>query len=640
MRARPVVVVGLVGLWVLAVAGLLAAPAAADTIDVDHTLGQSPDAGEVDVETRVGVPEGTASLELTLPEGTDVYETRGFSRTGERTYEWTGTTTEPYLRYSMEGNVTLDRGDGEHHLYAVTDEWAIVRTPTVRMEWTGIRADVDVSAHVDGEGVPGRFITYLGPHGEYTREASDQRFRLVVAGDADLREDREDVLDTFEYTADRLEIGKPDEEVLVFVVPTDGIRWAATGVQRGDADMWVRDRERLSNPKNTWVHEYVHTLQDYDRTEETRWTIEGMADYYAALISYERGHIDYETFRDRMEDGRDEDVSDVRLVDPDSWETNQGNYDKGALVFGHLDRRLRAESDANIDVVLDEFNADGEELSQERFLDAIEAVGGEAVREDAARYTETTDVPALWSRSEHVDAFGGPEFRYEFESFAVSGPYRQGELADRRLVTGETMEATVHVRNVGTQEGEYDATLRVDGEAVAGETGTLEPEESTTLTLAHGFESPGEYAVAVGSASTTAVVESPAGIEVTGLEVDPDSAARGERVRLVATVESTADRPARGEITFAVDGEDLATERVHVDAGTSTVEASTSFDAPGERTVTAGGHSATVRVRDETLTPTSRDGGGGTPAVAAGPAPGPAAALSALAAAALLYRRR
>jgi hypothetical protein len=639
MRLRPVVVVGLVGLWLLVAAGIFAAPATADTIDVEHTLGQSPEVGAVDAETRLRVPEGTATLELTLPQGTDVYETRGFRRAGERTYEWTGTTTRPYLRYSMEGNVTIDRGQGEDYLYAVTDEWAVVRTPTVRLEWTGIRADVNVSASADGEGVAGRYITYLGPNDEYTRQASDQRFRLVLADAADLREDREAVLDTFEYTADRLEIGKPDEEVLVIVVPSANIRWAATGVQRGDADMWVRDRERLSNPKNTWVHEYVHTLQNYDRTEATRWTIEGMADYYAALISYERGHIDYETFRDRMEDGRDEDVSDVRLVDPATWVSNQGNYDRGALVFGHLDRRIRKQSDASLDAVVDEFNADSENLTQERFLEAVEAVGGTTARSDARRYTETTDAPPVWGRHEHVDTFGGPEFHYAFDGFAVSGPYREGPVDGPRLVVGERLQATVRVENVGTQKGEFDAALRVDGESVVSESGMLAPAESTTVTLGHEFGAPGEYGLAVGSASTTAVVEPPAGVEVTGLEAVPRSAARGERVRLRATVESTADRPAAGEVTFAVDGEAIATGSVRMAAGTSTVETTTTFDRPGEYDVSAGDNSTTVTVRDETLTPTPA-GANGTPTLGDGPAPSPAAALAALATGALLYRRR
>jgi len=646
MRVRPFVVAALFGCCLLAVVGALSAPAAAQSIDVEHTLAQNDADGQVDVRTALDVPGGTTTLEITIPEGTEVYESRGFSQVGERTYEWTKTTNQPYLRYSMEGNVTLDRGRGEEYLYAVTDEWAVVRTPNIRLDWTGVRADVDVSATADGEGVAGRHITYLGPYEETTRSAPDQTFRFVEADASDLREDREDVLDTLEYTSERLGIGRPNDEVLVIVVPSDGISWAATGVQRGDADMWVRDAERLDNPKNTWTHEYVHTLQDYDRAAATRWTIEGMADYYAAVVTYEQGYIDYETFRDRMAEGQRD---DVRLDDPSTWEGTQGNYDKGALVFGHLDRRLRAETDATVDEVVASFNGQDDDLTHEELLDAVEDAGGSDLRSDAARYTETTDSPSLWSREAHVEAFGGPDLRYEFESFAVSGPYREASLESPRAVAGETLTTTVRVRNEGSQKTEFAAGLHVDGERVEGATGTLAAGEETTLTFAHEFESAGEYDLEVGSASTTAVVEDPAGIEVTGLTAEPSDAALGETVRLRATVAADADRPAAGEVTFAVDGQPVATETVRLAGGGTTVEATTAFDAPSEYEVTAGGAAATVSVRDETATPgaggegptgTGTTDDGETPMAEDGPGLGPATAAVALALAGLLARRR
>lgn len=647
MRARPVAVAALLVCWLFAGGVAFTGTASAATIEVDHTLAQNDAAGEVDVRTGVRVPSGTASLEITLPEGSEVYDARGFSRTGDRTYEWTRSTNRPYLRYSLEGNVTIDRGDGEEYLYAVTDDWAVVRTPSISLSWTGVRADVDVSASVDGEGVGGRHITYLGPYEESTREAPSQRFRLVEAAASDLRPDREAVLDDLEYASERIQIGQKDEEVLVIVVPSANIEWAATGVQRGHANMWVRDAERLDDPKNTWIHEYLHTLQNYDRRAETRWTIEGMADYYAALITYERGHIDYEEFRDRMADGRDDDLSGVELDDPATWKNNRGNYDKGGLVFGHLDRRLRAEHGTSIDAAIREFNKDGEELTQEAFLDAIEAAGDGDLRADAQRYTETTDTPPVWSRQEHVEAYGGLDFRYRFGSFGVSGPYREASLDEPRVVAGETLSATVTVRNEGNQEGEFRAPLKIDGETVDTESGTLGPDEATTVTFEHTFEDAGEYELAVGSASTTAVVEEPADVEVTGLEVKPTAAAMDERVTLRATVESAADRPAVGEVAFAVDGESVGTEPVRVADGAATVETTTTFDSPGEHEVTAGGRSATVTVTDETATasPTGTATAtvaedSQTPSMDDGPGPGALPAAAALVVASFLLRRR
>lgn len=644
MRTRPFVVAAFVVVCLLSVSAAFSAPVAAESIDVEHTLAQNDADGEVDVRTDLDVPSGTASLEITLPKGTDVYETEGFSQVGERTYEWTKTTNQPYLRYSMDGNDTIDRGNGRKHLYAVTDEWAVVRTPSTTLQWTGVEADVAISANTDGEGVAGRHITYLGPYEETTREASGQRFRLVEADASDLHEDRTDILDSLEYASRRLTFGEKDEEVIVIVVPTDSIEWATSGVQRGDSDMWVRDAERLDSPTNTWVHEYVHTRQDYDRTEKTRWSIEGMADYYAALLTYERGNIDYERFRNRMERGQ---IDDVRLVEPSTWESNLGNYHKGALVFAHLDRRLRTERDATIDDVIADVNTDEEELSHEELLAAVEDAGGGDIRADAETYTETTDSPDLWSRSEHIEAFGGPDIRYSMDAFAVSGPYRNETVDRPRLVAGETLTATVRVENVGTQEADFEADFRIDSEEIDRKSGTLAAGEETTLTFEYTFEEAGEFDLQAGTASETAVVEPPADIEVTGLEAEPNEAPRGQKVTLRATVEATAERPAAGEVVIAVDGERVATEAVRMAESTRTVETTTTFDAAGDHEVTAGERSVTVTITEETVTPdpTATAGrangdGGRTPAVSDGAGFGAVGAVVALLGAALFARRR
>ncbi|WP_336134859.1 CARDB domain-containing protein [Natronomonas amylolytica] len=615
MNGRAVVVATLLVGWLLAGSAVLAAPAAANSIDIDSTLSESPASGEVDVRTTVTIPDGITSLRITLPEETDVYETDGFQQSADdpNAYEWTRETDQPSLRYSYEGNITVDRGDGQEYIYAVTDEWAVVRSPSIGVKWSPVDADVNRNYSVAGEGVAGRHISYLGPYTEHDREASGQRFRLVVSDRSDMAESPEDVLDSLAAAARRIEGGERDAEVLVFAVPST-VEWAATGLQRGDSDMWVRDVERLDTPANTWVHEYVHTRQDYDRTEKTRWTVEGMADYYAALIAYEQGHIDYEAFRRRMERGTADRHDDVRLTDPATWEGTRGNYEKGALVFGHLDRRLRADADSSLDAAIQRFNQPNEELTHEAFLDAIEDAGNADIREDAARYTETTDTPEVWSREEHVAAFGGPEMRYEFVGFAVDGPYRTTGLDEPRLVTGETLRPTVRVRNVGTQEGDFSAGFTVDGEAVATETGTLAPDEETTVEFAHAFESTGEYGIGVGAATDTVTVEAPAAPEVTGVSVEPTDPALGETVAITATVESSAERPAAGDVTIAVDGGAIGSEDVAIGSGTTTVSAETSFDAPGEYTVSAGARSTTVTVRDETanvVTPTA--GSDGTP---------------------------
>lgn len=625
----------------------VAAPAAAAEMDVDHTVGMTDEAGTVDVTTRVHVPGGTTGLRVTIPDGSDVYETEGFTRVDDRTYEWTRSTDRPSLSYTLEGNVTVDRGAGQRHLYAVTDEWALVRSPTVTLREPGASVEENERYAVDGAGAAGPHITFLGPHDERVRDAGGQRFRLVVPEAADMAVEPATALDSLGHASRRIGLGEPDPEVFVAVAPTS-VEWAATGLQRGDADMWVRDVERVDSARNAWVHEYVHTRQDHGTTAETRWTTEGMAEYYAALLPYEAGRIDYEAFRAKMERGTRAEYDDVRLADPETWSTNEGEYEKGALVFGALDRRLHAESDASMDAVVASFGDD--EVSQSTFLDAVEAAGGAGARSDAREYTETPATPPVWSQDAHVEAFGGPLVRHEFARFAVSGPYRNRSVADPALVTGETLAATVAVRNEGTDAGDYDVAFRVDGETVATRTGRLEPGESATLSFTHEFGTAGEYDVRAGTAAATAVVERPAAPTVTALTVEPRTAARGEAVRLRATVESTADRPANGTVPVVVDGETVARRSVAV-AGSTVLEATVSFDRAGDHAVRVGERTATVTVTEDTATPAAgtpvADGGGsgsgageGTPANGAGAGFGAAVAVAALAGATLLLGRR
>jgi hypothetical protein len=641
--------VAAVALFILLATGaaLLAAPAAAQEVPVEHTV-SADEPGRVDVTTTVDAPSDAAGLTVVLPRRTDVYETEGFTRVDERTYEWTRSTDRPTLSYTMTGNVTVDRGAGERYTFVVTDGWALVRSPRVAVYDRTGRLAADQRHAVAGEGVAGPNVTYLGPAEVRTRdvEGVDQRLRLVVPAAADLRADPETVLDSMAGAAGRLPFGDPDEEVFVVAAPTT-VEWAATGLQRGDADMWVRDTQRVAGPRNAWVHEYVHTRQEYEPTEATRWTIEGMADYYAALYSYEAGRIDHETFREKLEQGDRETHADVRLAEPDTWD-DEADYEKGALVYGALDRRLRATADASVGGVVAEFG--GGEVTQADLLDAIEAAGGADVRADARRYTETTATPSTWDRAAHAEAFGGAVFTRSVEGYAVDGPYRSEPLETPRLVAGERLETTVVVRNEGPDPGEYAVEFAVDGDLVETRRGRLAPGESTTLSFARGFETPGEYELRAGGTTATVTVEPPAEPRVTGLSAAPKTAAPGERVVLRATVVPAADRPAAGTVEFAVDGQPVAGTRVTA-TGETTIEATTTFETPGGYTVRAGDRaSARVQVREgasASPTPAERAGAGrgGDGAVttetdATGAAPGPVAVLAALAATLLLWGRR
>ena len=596
MGARPVVVFALVvGCLLGGVVGV--SGAAAEPIELENGLSQSGTDDRIDVETRLSIPDSTAELEITIPADTDVTAAEGFERIDDRTYAWTGSTATPSLEYEYDATVRGTHRRREGVTFVANDEWALVRTPSVGVSWRSTDTDSELvqTNAVDGEGIASTHMAYLGPYTEHTSSAAGQTFRLVVPEAADLREDPDEILGAFEAAAERLVIGsRPD--VFAIAAPTAGQTWGPAGVQRGPGgDMWVRDAERLGTTRNTWIHEYVHTRQRYVPTDATRWTVEGMADYYAALLAYESGDVGYAAFRDRLERGTDPQYDDVRLADPGTWSETTADYARGAQLF--------ADADTSLDAAIAGVNRPKRELTQRRFLSAIGSAGGTDVRADTERYTETTATPPIASRSDHVAAFGGPDIRRSIAETAVSGPYRTGPIDPPELVVGETLELDVVAENVGTAAGGFEVELRVDGEAVAIREGRLDAGVSTTLRFAREFDSTGEFELAVGTERAAVTVREPAGIEVVGLDVAPAAPIPGEPVTLRATVASAADRPAAGEVTVRADGDPIATESVRVGEGTVTVETTVSFDDPGEYVVSAGGQRTTVSVREDAASP-------------------------------------
>jgi hypothetical protein len=611
VNTRSIVSVAIIASCLVGFLVVVTAPAAAaEQIELENVLSQSSADDVIDVETRLVIPDSTASLKLTLPEGATVRESNGFERIDDRTHEWTGSTATPSIRYEHEGTVRTTRRGQEGVLFVAAEKWALVRTPGVGVSARAAEGTEIVRENtVEGEGVASTHLAYLGPYTEHAGSAAGQEIRLIVPDAADLREDPNDIIETIESSATRLAIGNSEESVFIIAAPTAEHEWASAGIQRGDGgDAWVRDVERVGTARDTWIHEYVHTRQEYAQrsgegtTPETRWTIEGMADYYAALLPHERGSIDHETFRDRLEEGATG-HDDVRLADPETWAGTDADYDRGALVFAHVDQRLRAGSGTTLDAVVADLNDDDATLTQERFLEAVETAGGSELRVDVERYTETTATPPIPTRREHVAAFGGPDVRYAIESKTVSGPYRTGAIDDGPLVVGETLGVNVTAENVGSEAGSFEANLRIGGESVATETGRLAAGESTTLRFEHVVETTGEIEVSIGSTRHSIRVAEPAEPAVTALDIEPATPTVGESVTLRATVQSAGDRPAAGEVVFAVNEETVATEPVQIGDGTVTIETAVAFDTAGEHVVSVGNRSRAINV-EPTPTPT------------------------------------
>lgn len=614
------------GLFV-ALLALAAGPASAATLTVTQELHLTPEtAGEIGVTRTFDVPDSVESITTSLPEEAIVTNRSGFRRVDDTTYEWTGETQSPSLDFTMPANRTgqargPEAADGRL-LYADVGDWAIVRRPASPTSWSyrGEAVQGEQRLTVDGPGVAGEGMAYLGPNEVETRSAHGQTVRLVVPGQATMAADREAVLDSLTGASDALRVGDRDEAVLAIAAPR-AVDWAVAGIQTADADFYVVADQDLATAKNVWLHEYVHTRQDFSTAESARWVTEGSATYYAALLALEQGHIDFETFATSVERG--EEFDDVTLASPGTWR-DAAEYRKGALVAGELDRVVRRETEnaGSLQAVLTGLNHAGEPVDAARLRSTLDDAGGTPAREAGRRYAETSATPSMWDRETHRERFGPTPARLSLSvptlanetGYRAAGPYRNASIGggpSLEVVTGESVLFDVTVRNTGGHSGPYAYEVAVDDEVRTSSDGTLAPGDARTERIRVAFDESGRRTIAVGSERIPVAVSEPARVRVTDLEANRSAVPAGDRGRLAAQVTNPAARPGNGTLTLTRDGEPVATQTVHLDGeGSHTVVFEPEIPATGAHRFAVGNQSVTVEGRSAGPTAAVGDGFG------------------------------
>ena len=631
-----------------------------NSIDVTHEYRLTPgEPGRIDVQWRFDIPDSVAKLNTTLPATARDPRLNGFERRDGRLVwrEAQQSTHTPTATFALPVNETTDGGSPK---YVDTGEWALIKQPPVAnvsfLYYTNQgRPSVTRTNVTAGEGVAADAMVYLGEHETVTRRAHGQQFRLVIPAAATLTEEASDVFDAVTAASGALRVGDRDETVTMIAAPAS-VPWGVAGLQRGDGAFYTIANQSVDDPNNTWVHEYVHTRQEFEPTDATRWFVEASAEYYAAQLSLQQGRIDFGAFSESLGVGAERRFGDVVLSTPDSWH-DAANYDKGGLVAGELDRRIRATTggSASLQTVFGWLNDGNTPVGQRTFVGAVEAAGGNSVAETARRFTETTDGPEMWTRQQHGDAFGSrpAQFAYTFPTdtgtgLRIRGPYRNGTLGAAGLVTGERLVADVTVENVGGTAGTYDLTITRNGVAVADRTGTAAAGEQVTETVPLRFPNAGTYRLSTGTDSLDVRVDQPATPTVTGITVNRTTVPTGGGVRVRAVVTNQNDRPATGEVTVRRDATPLVGQQLSIDIGESTeLLATTTVTESGTAVFSAGTRSVEVAVGDvATATPgratagdgNGSDGGDGT-AGASGTGFGPVGVLVAVAVLLVVGRR-
>ena len=541
---------------------------APSNVSATQELQLTPDKrGQITVVQRYEVPDRVAELEPQLPADVSVTGTTGFSKASGQTYEWDGNTSSPSITFTMQVNKTRELAGPEgargRYLFVDAGEWALVQRPSIPTSWSwqgGEPVGISREVTTEGPGYVGEWMAYLGAVETHERTAHGQRFRLVVPDRATLDESPRAILDSLSAASDQLRVGDRDARVTVFAAPTTTVGWGVRGLQFGNRDMWVRDAEALDTAENTWLHEYVHTRQDYDTDASAKWTEEAFATYYAALLALEQDHIEYDEFRSSLGHGTDQPQTDAVLTEPSTW-ANAASYLKGSLVAGDTDRRIRVATDQtrSLQAVFSAMNAHQETVDSRLIFESVGTVADAEVRRATVTYASTERTPEVWTKADHAAAFGSTPARVEVgllrdsDAFAVSGPYRNETVSggELQVFTDETLTVTGLVKNAGEATAEYEARFVVDGRVASSESGTVKPGERVRHRFQRTFDETGEHTLAVGGDEVTVQVFEPADTMVTDLSANRTDLSGLGAVRFTATVNNSHGVPARGNVTLS-----------------------------------------------------------------------------------------
>ncbi|WP_336327978.1 PKD domain-containing protein [Halovenus sp. HT40] len=443
MRSRTIHVV----VVVLAVAGLLTvgvgSVAASHGEDVDdkeivevQTVSDDPEQGIVQVELRYHIGSDVAGMQ-TEPAGSnyEVVGTNGFEITdgaGPK-YEWDKETSDPTIDFRVPINETA----GDAYDYVDAGDWVLtkrpLRTDILRgaIGYDPAQIEINRLTTAGEEGVAADGMIYLGAYESYEFSSADEQFELVVSDAADPDWTVAEIRERLIATSDRFDVGAKSDRVTVFAV-TDPLREGGLATST-NAAFWVH-QAGLTESQTTLFHEYVHSRQDYDRTEAVEWTIEGSADYYGKLLALKDGTIEYHRFHHLLEQGNEYD--DAILADRDSWAGTRANYELGALTIATMDERLRDDGATYADIFREKNAVDSQITDSDFESLAVDRDG------DMADFFD-----------QHIRSTP-PEMSVP-DPTVYDGPNTGATLAlsvpELDLATGETERVTVTLANTGSE---------------------------------------------------------------------------------------------------------------------------------------------------------------------------------------------
>jgi len=391
------------------------------TINATYTFERTPDPGVVAVRVTYDVPRSVTGLEADPgsrnSDQVTVTNTTGFVETSEdgrwRWEEDESAVATPSLRMRYAVNDSGEVFDGLN--YVDTGEWALFDPPRPVLD--GYRSSQGESAFsreitvADGESgyaTPG--MVYLGRYERTNGTRHGQEF-VVVAPAAAAPVNASAVLDHLGAANRLYDVPGRDERVVAFVGPRPlregGVESSAKGFDRRRVDsIWVSSDSPADS--NTYVHEYIHTRQEFATTDRMSWITEAQASYYDELLPLYRGTATYQEFHTAVSTPENA----TRRLAPENRtaDTLLADYSKGARVLAALDAKIRTASGRNRSLahVFRRLNRHDGRVSYAEFRDVVAAVAGQRFDGWLDRHLTTTDAPAVpFNQSRHAPVQSG-----------------------------------------------------------------------------------------------------------------------------------------------------------------------------------------------------------------------------------------
>lgn len=309
---------------------------------ISATASQSAESNDV-VNISYDIDEDDQSFTLDMPIPTQTVGTSGFREYQFKSadLELNTSADEHWIAYRTDPS-QIDDLDSE-------DSATQLEYPSSNDSVVGLIPDHSRNVSIDPEtaGYVGSNTIYLGEYETTSRTVGCQKLVVVEMGDSPLTFDANDRLDYMEAAARSADNGQRFETVTAFVDAK--IYGEMNGVvYRFENDIVISDPILEPHPSLVWIHEYVHTLQNYDAGEDMRWSYEGMAEYLSYKIALENDFISPLYHDSGLSNGHENSSDSDLLLNQSTREPIA--YDRGSAMFSQLDQDLEKSNKSIYDV--------------------------------------------------------------------------------------------------------------------------------------------------------------------------------------------------------------------------------------------------------------------------------------------------